>query len=415
MYPRNRQVFIRTYSHWVHMTQFKDKAESIKDELIAHRRWAHMHPEPGFKEFETSNYIKEQLSKLGLEYREVAGTGIVCDIKGHEDGRTLLIRADIDALPLQEDNDVPYKSLNDGMMHACGHDTHIACLLGTAKLLSGLRESFKGTARLVFQPAEEGPGGATPMVKDGAIGDPENPDIDAAIALHVTAGEDMLVNTIGIKDGPLTAGADEIYVDIIGKGGHGSAPHEAIDPVYVAAQIITQVQGYLSRFVNTFDPVVMTFGKVVGGDRQNIISERVRMEGTLRTFSRDLRKRMYKELPKLFSNIAKTYGAEAKTEIITGYGVGINDPELNKLLREVFKENYGEKGIMEQEYPTMGAEDFFEFGLDGKIPTMMFWLGGGNKERGMLAPNHSNYFDIDEDCLPMGTALLTGTAVKYLS
>jgi len=397
------------------MSAIKEKAESLKEEIIRHRRWAHMNPEPGFKEFKTSAYIKEELKKMGLDFRAAAETGVICDIKGNGDGKTILIRGDIDALPLQEDNDVPYKSQNEGMMHACGHDTHIACLLGTAKILSEMRDKFKGTARLVFQPAEEGPGGATPMVKDGAVGDPENPDVDAAIALHVTAGEDMLVNTIGVKDGPLSAGADEIYVEVIGKGGHGSAPHEAIDPVFVAAQIVTQVQGYLSRFVNTFEPVVMTFGKIVGGDRQNIISERVKMDGTLRTFNRDLRKQMYEKLPKLFSDIAKTYGAEAKTEIIPGYGVGINDKALTDMLRELYVEMYGKEGLIEQEFPTMVAEDFFEFGLEGKIPTMMFWLGGGNKERGMLASNHSNYFDIDEDCLPMGSALLSGLAVKYLN
>ncbi len=391
----------------------KEEAESLKDKLVQYRRHLHMHPELGFQEYETSKFIQEKLKELGLEPKVWAKTGVTAEIKGEKgDGKTLLIRADMDALPVTEANDVPYKSKNEGVSHACGHDAHVACLLGAAELLVKHKSDFKGKVLLVFQPAEEGPGGAKPMIEEGAIGDPNNPDIDAALALHITALAD--VGLIGVTDGLLTASADEFYATIKGKGGHGSAPHMAIDPIYIAGQVITGIQGFITRTVDPVDHVVFTWGKVVGGERQNVISETCRLEGTLRTHRREVRKKLKEDIPEFIKTTAKAYGGDAEVEVITGYDVGINDPEINKSIRKAMAQNYSEKAIIERE-PIMGAEDFFDFSLEGKIPVSMFWLFAGNKDKGFVHGNHSNYFDFDENALPIGTTILVDAAMDYLN
>lgn len=403
-------------------------SEAYKSELIRIRRHVHMNPELGFLENETSKFIQEELTKLGLDYKVFARTGLTSEIKGEAgDGKTILIRADIDALPLQEDNDVEYKSRNDGVMHACGHDTHIACLIGVAKLLLDNKDQFKGKVLLVFQPAEEGSklydptgeisGGAVPMIKEGALGDLENPIIDAAIALHIVAGEEdeVMYPKIGVKDGLLTAAADEIYADIIGKGGHGSAPHQAVDPVYLTSIIVSQLQGMLTRYVDPMEPHVLTFGKIVGGTRQNIIPDSVRIEGTLRTLDRELRENLLGKIASFIETTAELHGGTAKVQILRGYGVGVNDKTLNNHIRTAFTQYYDKENLVETEKAQLGAEDFFEFGLEGKLPTSMFWLNAGNREKNMTSPNHSNFFDIDEDSLPIGTTVLAQSAINYLN
>ncbi|RMG36040.1 MAG: amidohydrolase [Methanobacteriota archaeon] len=391
----------------------RKEAKEIKPKLVEIRRQIHMYPEPGFEEHKTSKFIQEKLRELGLEPKVWAKTGITAVIEGGQGkGKTVLLRADIDALPVQEANDVPYKSRNEGFSHACGHDAHVACLLGAAELLLKHKDEFRGKVLLVFQPAEEGPGGAKPMIEEGAIGSPENPDIDAAMALHITAMAD--VGLIGVTDGLLTASADEFYVTIKGKGGHGSAPHMAIDPIYIAGQIITGIQGFITRTVDPVEHVVFTWGKVIGGERQNVISETCRLEGTLRTHNREVRSKLKEELPKFIQSVAKTYGGNAEVEVITGYDVGINDKKLNDSIRRAVKKHYSEDVIIDRG-PIMGAEDFFEFALGGKIPTSMFWLFAGNKEKGFTHGNHSNYFDFDEDALPIGTTILAQAAIDYLN
>ncbi|MHA2097774.1 MAG: M20 metallopeptidase family protein [Candidatus Kariarchaeaceae archaeon] len=406
----------------------RNAAEKYKGELIRIRRHVHMNPELGFLENDTSKFIQDELTKLRLDYKVFVRTGVTSEIKGElGDGKTILIRADIDALPLQEDNDAEYKSRNDGVMHACGHDTHIACLLGVAKLLNENKDKFKGKAILVFQPAEEGSklydptgeisGGAVPMIKEGAIGDIENPVIDAAIALHIIAGDEdeTMYPKIGVKDGPLTAAADEIYADIIGRGGHGSAPHAAVDPVYLTSLIVTQLQGMLTRYVDPMEPHVLTFGKIVGGTRQNIIPDSVRIEGTLRTLDRDLRENLLGKIASYIETTAEIHGGTAKVQIMRGYGVGVNDKMLNDHIRSAFTQYYDKENLVEVEKAQLGAEDFYEFGLGGKIPASMFWLGGGNREKNMTSPNHSNFFDIDEESLPIGTTVLAQSAINYLN
>jgi amidohydrolase len=411
----------------VDLEQIKQNAEAMSDALIETRRTLHRNPELGFREFETTKLIKNRLDALGIPYKsEIAKTGIVATIEGSNSGKTLLIRADMDALPMQEDSDTEYRSQNDEVMHACGHDAHVTCLLGAAEILINSKDLFPGTIKLVFQPAEEGSreydptgkiaGGAKPMIIEGAVGDPENPEIDAALALHIVAGdeEESLVGRIGVGDGPFTGSADEFYVTVKGKGGHASAPHSAIDPVYIASQIYIAIQGYLSRTIDPMEPVVFTFGKIVGGFRQNIISETCRMEGTLRTLNEEIRAKLKDELPELMKGIAHTFGGDAEVEIFTGYPVGNNDKKMNDHIRKVTKQMYGDESIVEVN-AQLGAEDYYEFGFKNSIPISMFWLGGGNRERGMIHGNHSNFFDFDEKALPIGTSILAATAISYLN
>ena len=408
------------------MNNYRSLSESMRSDLVGIRRRVHENPELGFEEFETAKLIKAELDALGVSYRsEIARTGIIATIEGSRPGKTLLIRADMDALPMIEDADLEFKSKNDGVFHACGHDTHVTCLLGTAKILQQNRDKFGGKVLLVFQPAEEGSkvydptgkiaGGALPMVMEA--GDVLNPDnLDGVLALHIVSGEEpeAQVGKIGVGDGPFTGSADEIFVDIIGKGGHASAPHAAIDPVYIASQVNVAIQGWLTRYVDPMEPVVITFGKIAGGFRQNIISEKCRMEGTLRTLNEDLRNRIKEKLPELIKGIAQAFGGDAETVIHTGYPVGVNDKEMNDHVRSSTKEMYGEDALVEVS-AQLGAEDFYEFGFKNKVPITMFWLGGANVEKGWVGHNHSNYFAIDEDALPMGTAVLAASAMSFLS
>ena len=387
--------------------------EAIESKLIEIRRKIHENPELGFEEFETSKLICNKLDELGISFiSEIAKTGVVGKIKGKNEGKSIMIRADMDALPLNEDSELTYKSKTPNKMHACGHDSHIACLLGAAEILNNLKDEFNGTVYLLFQPAEEGPRGAKPMIKEGAIGDPENPFIDAALALHIT--NDHEIGKIGIANGPFTGSADEFNITIFGKGGHGSKPHKAVDPVFIASQAYVMVEAFLSRYVDPMEPHVFTIGKIEGGDRQNIISEICRMKGTLRTLNKELRTDLKQKIPHLIKGIAENLGGRAEVKINEGYSVGYNDTYLANLVRQTMSDVYSSDLIIEAP-AQLGAEDFYEFGLDGKVPVCMFWLYGKNQEKGLTAPNHSNYFDFDEKALTIGTTILTSTVIKFLS
>lgn len=397
-----------------------EEVENINHRLVTVRRKLHENPELGFCEFETAKLIMNRLDELGIAYKSgIAKTGIVAKIEGRSSGKRLLIRADMDALPLQEASDVPYKSKNDNVMHACGHDCHVSCLLGVAEMLMKKKNEFDGNVILLFQPAEETsplgyydvPGGAAPMIQEGAIGDPNNPEIDAAIALHVNARTP--VGKISMRGGPSMGSADEIRITVKGKGGHGSAPHMAIDPILISSQIYIGIQAFLSRRIAPIEPRVFTIGKIESGTRHNIISDRAVMEGTFRTLNQEVREIIIDEIPNLIKSIAETYGGEAEVEIQNGYPVGVNDEKLAKLIQDTAVELLGDENLIIPP-AILGAEDFYEFGLGGKIPAAMFWLGGRNEERGFTAPNHSNYFDFDEGALKVGTAMLLAVTLKYL-
>lgn len=397
------------------MTTFREHAEQIKDTIVRIRRQIHENPELGFQEFETAKLICKRLDELGIPYRSgIAKTGIVATLVGGKPGKRLMIRADMDALPMLEETGLPFASKNEGVFHGCGHDAHVSGLLGAAELLKARQEDIHGTIDFLFQPAEEGPGGAQPMIEDGAIGPVGNPHIDAALALHIVAGEEEMtqVGHIGVKAGAFTGSADELYITIKGKGGHASAPHSGVDPVYIASQVYIAIEGYITRAIDPMEPVVFTVGKIEGGFRNNIISETARMECTLRTLNEEVRGHLKENIPRVAKAIAQAFNGDAEVEIITGYPVGSNDEIMVKHIRKAMDELYdADKCITVP--AQLGAEDFFYFGFKNKIPIAMFWLGGGTKE--YTAGNHSNYFKYDEDALPMGAALLAATAFSYLN
>jgi amidohydrolase len=401
----------------------KLEAEKIESYLIDLRRKIHENPELGFQEHETAKLICSELDKLQIPYvKGVAITGIVATLDGKKGpGKTLLIRADMDALPLIEETNLPFKSKNHGVFHACGHDSHVSCLLGTAKILKERVHEFNGSVKFVFQPAEEtstiydsnGSGGALPMITES----PKLFNHNAALALHIVSSEEDFddLGKIVIKDGPHTGSADEIFITVKGKGGHASAPHSACDPVYIASQIYVNLQGFLSRTVDPVEPHVFTAGKIVGGFRHNIISETCFMECTLRTLNEELRNDLLERIPTFVKQIAQAFGGDAIVDVKRGYPVGKNSSELNALIAKTVIELYGEEKLYITEKAILGAEDFYEFGFKNKIPIAMFWLGGSNKKTGKTHHNHSNYFDFDEKALPVGVSILVGTTLRYLN
>ncbi|NHJ86161.1 MAG: amidohydrolase [Asgard group archaeon] len=370
-----------------------------------------MHPELGFEEIETSKLVAKKLSELGIEIQTgVAKTGVIGIIRGsNKSGKTIGIRADMDALALQEENDVPYKSKIDGKMHACGHDAHTAILIGVAKILVKLKDKINGNIKLFFQPAEEGLGGAKPMVKENAL---ENPTVSAAIALHVD--DETNVGTIRIKDGNLTASCDEFWIDIEGKGGHAAYPHDTIDPIVIGSSIVTAFQTIVSRNISPLKSVVVSVCTFNSGTAFNIIPETARLTGTVRTLDEKIRDETHEHMKRIVKGIEQTFGAKINITIQKGYSSGFNDASLNALIKESTSELVGDDKVLVNEEATMGAEDFFEFSDNYRLPVAMFWLGSRNEEKGITHPGHNPKFDIDEDALPLGSSILALTAIKYL-
>jgi amidohydrolase len=380
-----------------------NKAIDIKQALIGWRREFHMQPELGFQEIQTAARVSEILKAKGLQVRTGVGrTGVVADL-GQGDP-IIAVRADMDALPLQEENDVAYASQVPGAMHACGHDAHIAIGLGVATLLS--EEKFPGTIRFLFQPAEEigddeGISGAPRMIEDGAM-----EGINTIIALHVDSS--IATGDISVGAGPITASVDTFYATIHGKGGHGSEPHKVIDPIYIAGHVILGLHGIISRRLDPFDAAVVSIGSIHGGETDNVIPERVKISGTIRYLKPEVKEQIHSEIRRALE-IAKTMGGDFELKIEFGCPSVSNDPALVDLLREVTSELLGE-GHIEPVEPEMGGEDFSFF--SNQVPGAMFNLGcliDGDERF-----HHNPQFDIDEDCLPIGTAILAETALRLL-
>lgn len=381
-------------------------ADGLAATLQRHRREVHRRPELAFEEHRTAAYIEAELDRIGVSHRRVCGTGVVAVVG---DGRPCIgIRADMDALPVAEAAGRDgYRSEHEGRSHACGHDAHVAIALGLAELLTRL-PALPGTVVLYFQPAEEGPGGAQPMVEAGVLDDPAP---DAIIALHVASDYDA--GLIALRPGPVTASDDTLRITIKGEGGHAAYPYLSVDPVPVAAEIVTAVQHLITREVNPVQPVICTFGSVHGGTRHNIIAPEVRLEGTIRTLHQHNRDLLLERVPALVRAIAAAHRASAQIDIERGYGVGVNDAGLIDLVEGAARAVVAPEQIFYEPEPGLGAEDFFAFGATG-IPVAMFFLGVRNAAKGIAGAHHSPQFDIDEDALPHGLAVFAEAISRFL-
>jgi amidohydrolase len=382
--------------------------EEAADDLVAMRRDFHAHPELSFQEVRTAGIVADRLRELGLEVRDGVGkTGVVGSLRGHDSGRIVALRADIDALPIREQNDVPYVSRNADVMHACGHDGHTAILLTVARVLSQLRDDFAGEVRFVFQPGEETAGGAPAMLADGAFAEPKP---RAVFGLHLW--NNLPVGMVGVRDGPLFAHTDELNVVIKGSGGHGAMPHQTVDPVVVAAQVVLALQTMVSRETSPLEPAVLTIGSIHGGTAFNIVPSEVRLQGTVRTFTDGLQAQMRERIESVVRGITSGMRASYSYEYVASCPAVVNEPRMSELVRRVAMRTFGEDQVTEPE-PTMGGDDMSYFLREA--PGAYFFLGSANPERGLDAPHHHPRFDIDEAALPRGARLLAEVALEFLA
>ena len=387
---------------------FLAEAKHIEPEMIRTRRVIHEHPELAYHELETSRLVAKRLESLGIEVRrEVGGTGVVGILRGAGSGRVVALRADMDGLPVQETSDVDFRSKVEGVMHACGHDTHVAMLLGAARLLSGHREELYGTVKFLFQPAEEhgGRGGAMPMIEDGAMKDPK---VDFVFGLHIEATRKS--GEFGVREGAIAAAPDTFKVRIVGRGGHGSAPHETVDPIYVAAHVILALQGVSARMIDPVRPFVITVGAVHSGTKENIIPDLATLDGTIRTLDEATRKLAKRRVEEVAKGVCRTFGASAEVEFEKdAYPVTVNDPKTTEKVVSVLRKIQGTK--VRKVEAMLGGEDFSRF-LQ-KAPGTFYFLGSRNPEKGCIYPNHSSKFKVDEDVFKFGAASLAMLAFEF--
>ncbi|MFZ7103299.1 MAG: M20 metallopeptidase family protein [Peptococcaceae bacterium] len=377
-------------------------------ELVALRRDFHQHPELGFREYRTSEMIKKYLTDLGLEVKIFAPTGVVGLLKGSTPGKTLMLRADIDALAVTELAEVPYKSVHPGIAHSCGHDGHTAILLVAAKVLAKYRDKIKGNIKFLFEPNEE-TAGALEMIKEGVL---SNPDVDAAFGLHlwtpITSGK------IGVVAGPVMAACEEFELTIIGKGGHTSAPHTAVDPIMAACQIVQSMQIIQTRLADARQPTTIMFGKIHGGTGRNIIPEQVQLGGTIRFLYEkedEGKKWLLNKFTEIIKSVCGTLGADFKLTFIPSNPAILNNPALTEIVLSAARETLGgSKNIVSQ--LVMAGDDFAEFSK--RVPSAFYFVGAGNKEKNCCYPHHHPCFNIDEDSLATGLAMHLRTALTYL-
>ncbi|MDR9770559.1 M20 family metallopeptidase [Acetomicrobium sp.] len=379
--------------------------KNVKDYVIDLRREFHMYPERSGEEFRTSQRVKEELDKLGIPYTTAGGTGVIGIIKGEKPGKTVALRADMDALEVYEKNDIPYKSKTDGLMHACGHDGHTAMLLGAAKVLSMIKNELKGCVKLFFQPAEETAQGALKMIDDGAM-----EGVDSVFAIHLWSGLPM--GKISVEAGPRMAAVDVFDITVNGKGGHGSAPHEGVDALVAASDIVMALQTIVSRELSPLEPVVVTVGKLVAGTRFNVLASEAKLEGTNRYFNPKIKDVLPQAIERMAKNVAAGYRAEAHLNYQFATSPVINDPECSALAKRAVEKILGKDGLIEYE-KVMGGEDFAEFLK--KAPGALALVGIGNEEKKTTYPHHHPNFNIDEDALEIGVALYVQYALDYLN
>jgi amidohydrolase len=387
---------------------FKAEAEALAAQLTEWRRDFHAHPELGFEVHRTAGIVARLLSELGCEVRTGIGqSGVVGLLAGGKPGPTVMLRADMDALPIQEVNDAPYASQAPGVMHACGHDGHVAMGLGAATLLARHAKELPGQVLLVFQPAEEGMGGARAMIQDGALADPQPA---AVFGLHLW--NTMPLGRVVAQAGPIMAAADVLKITIRGKGGHGALPHEAVDAIAVAGQVLSALQTIVSRNVDPQETAVLTIGTIHAGAAFNVIAETVEMQGTIRTFSPAVRDMVLTRLKVLLDGVTAGMGARYELEIQDVTRAVVNDAAMAEVARGAAVQVAGATNVVWQP-PFMVSEDFSEFA--GRAPACFMLLGSGNPSLGLDAPHHNPRFDFDEDALPLGAALLATTAARFLA
>ena len=380
----------------------------LHEENIQMRRHLHAHPELSFQEFNTSRFIEEKLESYDIPFSKIAGTGLMALIKGkNPDKKTVALRADIDALPIVEANDVPYKSTVEGVMHACGHDVHTSSLLGTAKILQAVKENFEGTVKLLFQPGEEKmPGGASLMIKEGAL---KNPAPENILGQHVMPL--IPAGKVGFRSGMYMASTDELYFTVKGKGGHGAMPEINIDPVLITCHIIVALQQVVSRNCDPKVPCVLSFGKVIANGATNIIPDEVKVEGTFRTMDENWRAEAHKKMVKIAEGIAEAMGGVCEFTVLNGYPFLKNDPQLTERAKQHAIDYLGEENVVDLDL-WMAAEDFSYYSQ--QIPACFYRLGTRNEERGIVSSVHTPTFDIDEKALEIGSGLMAWLTLNEL-
>jgi amidohydrolase len=401
-----------TESH-ASQTLIAQVAGQLRPALIEQRREFHMHPELSNREERTARVVAERLRALGLDEVKtgVAKHGVVALLRGGKPGPVVAVRADMDALPIQETIDVPYKSQTPGVKHACGHDVHTTVALGVAEVLSRMRANIPGTIKFIFQPAEEGPpageeGGAQLMIKEGAL---ENPQPLAIFGLHCSP--ELEVGKIGVRSGSAQASADDIDITIRGKMAHAAAPHKGVDTILVAAECVTALQSIHSRRVDTFEPLIITIGTIHGGNRRNIIAPAVNMEGTVRTLSEDVRSRVKDLMRETLAGVTSAHGATFDLKFNEVTRVVYNDPKLVEETLPSIRRTLGETNVITVPQ-RMGAEDFSYF--QQVVPGFYFRLGVGNKAKGIIADTHTPEFDVDEECLVVGVNVMANVLLHFL-
>jgi amidohydrolase len=389
------------------MIDFMAEAQAMREELVARRRDLHQHPEIAFEEVRTAGIVAQTLSELGLEVQTGVGkTGVVAMLDGEKDGPTVLVRADMDALPIKEENAVDYVSTVSGKMHACGHDGHTSIALGVAKLLVKHKDKIAGRVKFVFQPAEEVAGGAQAMIKDGVLNDPR-PDV--SLGLHLW--NNLPLGRIGVAEGPVMAGSSIFRIGIKGRGGHGAQPQMTVDPVVCAAQVITALQTIVSRNVDPSDTAVVSVTMVRAGDAHNVIPQSAELTGTMRAFKTEVRDFVTRRMQEIAQGVCAAMGCEAEFEIQHLTIPVVNRPEIAAKLRPKFAEIVGDDNL-DANARTMGGEDM-AFLMDD-IPGMFFFVGSANAERGLNYGHHHPRFDFDEEALPLSVALLSAAVGEYI-
>jgi amidohydrolase len=390
------------------MTDFYAEAQKLFAYSQALRRDLHMHPELGYQEVRTSGIIAKELRELGLEINTgLAKTGVIAILEGTQPGPVIMLRFDMDALPIHEQTGAEYASQNPGVMHACGHDGHVAVGLTVARLLNEHRDEINGTIKLVFQPAEEGMGGADRMIKEGAL---ESPSPVHSLGLHIW--NEQPIGWLGIAAGPVMAGAATFKIVVTGKGGHAAAPHLTIDPVLAAAHIVSAAQGIVARNVDPQKAAVISFASIHGGDTFNVIPQQVEMSGTIRYFELEVKKMLFERLEQVARNVAEGLGCQAAVEIRDLTPAVVNDPHVTQSVKRAAENTLPGHDIDERGRFTMGAEDFAYF--QQKAPGTYFLVGSNNAEKGLNYGHHHPKFDFDESVLPRAAGLMAACALEVL-